>query len=639
MARSVSYCEPKAALAGQVTHFKFIHHTGIPLPAKTKLRFDLDSLGRPIDWQIPQTNPKKSAQLIYLELPNGKTVPAQGIQDKEKSTQFEFTLPVDIEAGEQFTIHLGSLNEEDPTQSGIQCQQYIQRRRPFNLYIDTKGKGDYKEPETFYIDIRGNKLYTIKMIVPSIVQKNQRFDVIVRFEDCFGNLTGNATENTLIELSHDQLRENLNWKLFVPETGFITLPNLYFNEAGVYKFKLKNNHNGDLFFSPPIKCFAETPVQAFWGVLHSESEKFDAASNIESTLRNFRDDKSMQFYASSSFESEQETSNDQWKTISNFTHDFNEDERFISFLGFQWLGSVPSEGLRQFVYFKDGKPILRKKDTKSNSLKKIYKSHTPKDFISIPSFTMAKGFQNNFENYAPEFERVVEIYNAWGSSECLEKEGNPRPIKSPSKKGINETEEGSLRHALNQNYRFGFVAGGLDDRGIYHKLYHSDQVQYSAGLTCILAPLHNRDSLMGALYQRSSYATTGEKMILTFNLASSPMGSELNTRQKPGLMYNRHISGFIAGTTDLETIEIIRNGKVLHTIHPKGFSIDLAFDDIEPLEKILIEKEGQDPFAYYYLRVKQQDGHLAWTSPIWIDHNSNAVYEEPAKPSKKKEKN
>ena len=23
--------------------------------------------------------------------------------------------------------------------------------------------------------------------------------------------------------------------------------------------------------------------------------------------------------------------------------------------------------------------------------------------------------------------------------------------------------------------------------------------------------------------------------------------------------------------------------------------------------------------AYYYLRVRQQDGHCAWSSPIWID--------------------
>ena len=43
------------------------------------------------------------------------------------------------------------------------------------------------------------------------------------------------------------------------------------------------------------------------------------------------------------------------------------------------------------VYSKENKPILRKKDLKNNTLKKIYKSFSPKEIISIPSFTMGKG--------------------------------------------------------------------------------------------------------------------------------------------------------------------------------------------------------------------------------------------------------
>ena len=630
MPRSVSYCEPKSTLAGDVGHIKFIHITGVPLPAKTKLRFDMDTLGRPCDWQIPQTQLKKPAQLIALEIPGGKLCPAQAVAEKEKPALFDFILPQDVEAGEMLIIHLGQEGAE-----GIRCQQYIQRRRVFSLYIDTKGKGDFKDPEQFYIDIKGNKLQTIKLIVPSIVQKNQRFDVIVRFEDMYGNLTGNAEKSTLIELSHDLIRENLTWKLFVPETGFLTLPNLYFNEPGVYKFKLKNTANQTIFYSPPIKCFQETLVQAFWGLLHGESERFDVVTSSEATLRHFRDDRSMQFYGVSPFEAESETSNEQWKTLSTFVGDFNEDDRFVSLLGFQWLGSIPSEGLRQFIYAKDFKPILRKKDTKSNTLKKIYKSHSPKELLAVSSFTMAKGFQNNFENYTPEFERVIEIYNAWGSSECLEKEGNPRPIKSPSKKGVVETEEGSIRQALNRNMRFGFVAGGLDDRVAFNKLYLSDQVQYSPGLTCILSPSHNRESIMGALYNRSCYATTGEKMIVTYSIAGAMMGGEVTVKAKPGLMYNRHISGFVAGTTPLQSVEIFRNGRLLTTIHPEKDTLELAYDDSEPLDKVLITGKDFDPFVYYYVRITQQDGHIAWGSPIWIDLQSKLDVEEQ-KGTKKK---
>ena len=35
-------------------------------------------------------------------------------------------------------------------------------------------------------------LQTIRLLTPSFVAKNKRFDIILRFEDEFGNLTNNA---------------------------------------------------------------------------------------------------------------------------------------------------------------------------------------------------------------------------------------------------------------------------------------------------------------------------------------------------------------------------------------------------------------------------------------------------------------
>ncbi|MCE2982081.1 MAG: DUF3604 domain-containing protein, partial [Parachlamydia sp.] len=463
-------------------------------------------------------------------------------------------------------------------------------------------------------------LANIRVLTPSFVSKNKRFDVIVRFEDQFGNLTNNATEDTLIELSHEHLRENLSWKLFIPETGFISLPNLYFNEAGVYTIQLLNTKTKKVFRSPPIRCFPDNSKNLFWGFLHGESDRYDSTENIESCIRHFRDDKAFNFFGASPFESTEETSNDTWKHIGQNIGDFDEDERFTAFLGFQWAGEPKSEGVRIFVYGKENKPILRKKDLKSNALKKIYKSFSPKEAISIPSFTMGKGYEFNFENFDPDFERVVEIYNAWGSSELPKKEGNLRAIKGGAS-AIQEAPEGAIQKALQKNCRFGFVAGGLDDRGIYGDFFESDQDQYTSGLTAIVAPTHTRDALMEALYQRSCYATTGERIILGLYLAGQPMGKETSTAEKPGLVVNRHLSGYVAGTTKLKSIEIVRNGKVIQTYEPEGYHFDFTYDDLTPLDKVSIDaKDKKPPFSYYYLRVMQEDGHMAWSSPIWVDY-------------------
>lgn len=619
MRRSICYCEPSSVLAGDIGTWTFTYKPANPLPAGTKLKFDLQSKGRAIDWQSPE---KGNTNGICMMVTKGKPIAAKVVEAPDSPVpQYEFTLPVKIDAGKPVSIFVGNIaGGKGKKAVGNRTQTYVQRRRPFLLYVDPTGKGHYGEPEVFTVDIRGNVLHTIRVLTPSYVTKNRRFDVTVRFEDEFGNLTSNAQENVLIELSYENLRESLNWKLFVPETGFITLPNLYFNEEGVYTIRLKNLASGEIFRSSPIKCFNECTENVYWGVLHGESERIDSTENIENCLRHFRDDKALNFFSSSSFESPEETSNDMWKLISQNISDFNEEDRFCTFLGSQWCGEPSKEGARLFVFGKDNKPLIRKKETKYNTLKKIYRSFAPKELIAIPLFTMAKGYEYHFNDFEPEFERVVEIYNSWGSSECSKKEGNPLPIGVESgNKGVRESAEGSLQAALQNNCRFGFVGGGLDDRGIFSGLYDGDQTQYPPGLTAILSETQSREALYDALYHRACYATTGERIIVGVYLAGKRMGSELDTEKKPGLLVNRHISGYIAGTKPLSSVEIIRNGKVLHTIAAKDYFIDIAYDDMVPLEDVVITPKKGHPFVYYYLRVTQEDGHMAWSSPIWVD--------------------
>lgn len=627
MRRSICYCEPNLALAGELSTWKFSYTTATSLPKGTRLKFDLLSRGREIDWEVPSANFKDKKNVIWAETSDGKTLQAKEIETKDSFIpSFEFTLSHEIKAGDTLTIFMGTpdKHKEEQQKKGNRAQTSIQRRRPFYLYIDPKGKGDYRDPEIFTLDVRGNALRNIRIIAPSLVGKNKRFDVIIRFEDLFGNLTNNAAEGTLIEVSYEHLRENLNWKLFIPETGFINVPNLYFNEPGIYKIQLRNLKNQEVYYSAPIKCCPEADKSIYWGVMHGESEKIDSTDNIEACLRHFRDEKNYQFFGTSPFENAEETPNDLWKGISAQVAEFNEDYRFSTFLGLQWFNEAPEEGLRQFIYAKDSKPILRKKDMKTNALKKIYKSHTPKEILSIPSFSMGKGVETTFIDFDPDYERVVEIYNAWGCSECTTKEGNLRPITSEGKKGIFESEKGSIRKALNNNHRFGFVAGGLDDRGVYSELYDSEQVQYSPGLTAIIAIEQTREALFQALINRSCYATTGDRVVLGFSIAGASMGAELNTKVKPGLSFNRHITGFVAGSVPIKEILFIRNGKPFHTIHPKQSHHEFAIDDTELLSKIVLTSpDDRPPFVYYYMRVLLENGHIAWSSPIWIDQSES----------------
>jgi len=625
MRRSICYSEPQIARAGQVSTWKFHYTTAVALPKGTKFKFDLQSRGRDIDWEVPSTDIKEEGNVIYATLEKGEILTAQEVETPDSIVpQYEFTLPTPLKVGGIISIIIGEAPKskaKSEEETGNGCQLTIQRRRPFLLYIDPKGKGNYEDPEVFTMDIRGNSLHAIKILAPSFVAKNKRFDITVRFEDEYGNLTNFAPPETLIELSYEHLRENLNWKLFVPETGFVILPNLYFNEAGIYRIQLRNTKTGQLFTSAPIKCFQENSRNLFWGLLHGESERVDSTENIESCLRHFRDEQALNFFATSPFDSLEETSNEIWKLVSQNIQDFTEEERFITILGFQYQGENSKEGVRQILYFKDNKPLLRQKETKSSTLQKIYKGSAAKELFAIPSFTMGKGSSFDFKEFSPEYERVVEIYNAWGSSECTKAEGNSRPITG----GVEEAPEGSIQQALKKNCRFGFVAGGLDDRGIYNEFFNSDQVQYSPGLTAVISEKYTREAILDAIYRRSCYATTGARIIVGFFVAGHPMGSELSTATKSGLAVNRHISGYVAGTSKLKFVEILRNGVVIKTFHPTDYHFDYYHDDMDDLAKNTLQSEGRPPFLYYYLRVTQEDGHLAWSSPIWVDYSTETA--------------
>ena len=98
------------------------------------------------------------------------------------------------------------------------------------------------------------------------------------------------------------------------------------------------------------------------------------------------------------------------------------------------------------------------------------------------------------------------------------------------------------------------------------------------------------------------------------------MGKEVSTADKPGLMINRHLSGYVAGTTQLRAVEIVRNGKVIKTFECDGYAMDFTYDDLTPIEQVVVDaKDKKPPFVFYYLRAIQDDGHMAWSSPIWVD--------------------
>ena len=83
------------------------------------------------------------------------------------------------------------------------------------------------------------------------------------------------------------------------------------------------------------------------------------------------------------------------------------------------------------------------------------------------------------------------------------------------------------------------------------------------------------------------------------------MGEEVKINAGSALI----IKVFAASTDNIALLEIIRAGKVVYSLLNQ--ERDLSFEWEDPV----VPKESD----YYYVRLIQEDGEIAWSSPVWIN--------------------
>jgi hypothetical protein len=83
------------------------------------------------------------------------------------------------------------------------------------------------------------------------------------------------------------------------------------------------------------------------------------------------------------------------------------------------------------------------------------------------------------------------------------------------------------------------------------------------------------------------------------------MGDLFTTASRPTLEIQ------VFGTTPIARLHVIRNNRNVFSTEPKAREVSLRYtDDDQEL------KPAQT--YYYYVRIEQSDGNLAWSSSMWI---------------------
>jgi hypothetical protein len=205
--------------------------------------------------------------------------------------------------------------------------------------------------------------------------------------------------------------------------------------------------------------------------------------------------------------------------------------------------------------------------------------------------TSATSMGTDWRDNDPEVEPIVEIYQ--GDRMSYERQGAPRAgyeAKS-GKKPVNIAgwyPDGFIDRALDKGYKLGFQAS-------------SDHWSTHISYFVVLAEKNDRESILEAIKKRHCYAAT-DNIVLDVRCGDHLMGDAFNAREAPVFQLR------VVGTGKLEGIDFLADGKVVDTIKPDG-------SDYQGEWKVP-KKAGSH---YYYVRVRQADGELAWSSPLWVE--------------------
>ncbi len=411
----------------------------------------------------------------------------------------------------------------------------------------------------------------------------------------------------------------------------ITIP-----EPGLYRLEAVTEDDARAV-TDPIEVAAERPaVQLLWGDIHShvrerraqalisDADELMGPPTIEAALEWARDVAGLHFAAVT--DHDLKLTRREWEQTIEAARRITDDGRFVAFPGYEWgdsRGMAMNYGHRQVVYRRsrvrgvEPLPLARCCDsgtTTADGLFSALHSAVPLDDVLVVPHHTARGGGNtwmNWDYYDPDLERVCEVYSIWGSSEKM---GEPYPVRYIATGGYWSTAEARGHHlqdGLARGYRFGFTGGseahdGRPGRPLIHgrDLIAEWEVLSPPGITGVWATDLTRDGVFDALRARRCYGTTGARIIVRFALGDVPMGGEIAAGALSG---PAELRAEVTGTAPIRSCELVKNNRGIDSASSPSESLDVEFSDPAP--------EAGD---YYYLRITQTDGEMAWASPIFI---------------------
>ncbi len=511
-----------------------------------------------------------------------------------------------LAAGERVLIQYGVGD------SGASVDRHAERGAHLWFYVDGDGDGVRDLiAQSPTVDIWPGPAARLVAQTPSVVRPGETFTLNLAFLDYHGN------DGVEFTGSVELFNRPEDWG--IPESVIFTV-----EDGGRKRIEIKAQSSGVLRLGARVQLnqqtvttqagptwVSATAAPIYWGDLHGHSNLSDGTGQPDEWFDYARHTAALDFACLTDHDHFGvqfiDAHPDLWEALEQVAEDWFVPGEFITLPGYEWTSWI--HGHRHVVFFGPQGPLLSSVDERYQTPRQLWKGLAGYEALTFAHHSAGDPIPTNW-TFTPDplLEPVTEVMSVHGSSEAPD---SPRLLRRPRPGNF-------VRDVLDSGVPLGFIGSG-DSHDGHPGLSHLSPVYGwrpprpdgsaeqlgTGGLAAVMAPELTRPGLLGALRARSCYATSGPRILMRASLADKPMGAAIPAAQVAG---ESAISLTILATAPLKSIDLIRSGEVL-SLPMQG---EMRFMGSLPLTDLTAGE-------YLYLRITQEDGGLAWSSPFFIE--------------------
>jgi Protein of unknown function (DUF3604) len=475
----------------------------------------------------------------------------------------------------------------------------------FVIAVDPLGTGTFETDDVACLPLAPGPPAHLHVVVPSATGLARPVAARVNVLDAFGNLCDDVDTGAEVRVEAAGARRTK-----VDVRGGQARTAMLLNSAGVQRLSVEAPALGLAGRSNPCRVGDADGAGPLWGDPHVHTRVSDGAGSPEFALRYARSVSLLDFTAITDHDIEhyhpwflhatQRMSDEEWAHLGELIRRERQSGGFAVLRGYEWTGRPHGD---KCIYFRSDAGALRRYepgDAESPAALFAALRSGASPALAVPHTPASNFMGTDWDAHDADLQRLVEVYSMHGASEF---EGCPLEM-------VKTVRGRHVQDALLRGYRLGFVAAGdmhssqpgnpILGFGPYRTLRHK------AGITAVFAADLTEGAIFDALHARRTYATTGARILLDFAVTGVAMGQEGHVAAGDPIV----ATAAAHGTDALKELTIVRNGKPAMVEHLDGeHDFTLTWRDSSPRD---------DRAVYYYLRVTQRDGEMAWSSPVWV---------------------